>query len=277
MEMMLPKMKMLSLLLLQLPLCLTDPASELAEMEEIMMSLFPFAMVLNPRVGRHQLAARVAEIFDVDYKYDDRESYNNRKQARMYRPAASRRFDKKTKLYLKQRGEVTTSVKSECEEELETVEGLEFFTSVQCRQEQQRKCHTSYVTRYSSQEVERCEEQYEKHCEIFYQSEARNVTTPVCDSQGLELEESEEKKEKFECHEEVVVVTVQTPVETCLVTSRPRCEKVTEILPRLDAVEECLELPREVCRQVNRRERQVERPRIRRDCSPPSVLLSVLP
>ena len=44
---------------------------------------------------------------------------------------------------------------------------------------------------------------------------------------GLELEESEEKKEKFECHEEVGVVTVQTPVETCLVTSRPRQERVS--------------------------------------------------
>ena len=36
----------------------SDPASELAEMEEIMMSLFPFNSVLNPRVGRGELAAR---------------------------------------------------------------------------------------------------------------------------------------------------------------------------------------------------------------------------
>ena len=55
----------------------TDPASELAEMERIMMSLYPFPMVLNPRVGRHQLAARVARIFDVEYHQAGFNSHNN--------------------------------------------------------------------------------------------------------------------------------------------------------------------------------------------------------
>ena len=47
-----------SFFLTLLPLVQSDPASELAEMEEIMMNLFPFSTVLNPRVGKEALAAR---------------------------------------------------------------------------------------------------------------------------------------------------------------------------------------------------------------------------
>ena len=52
MEMM-NKMTTLSMILLLLKEILTDPASELAEMEEIMMTLFPYAMVLNPRKAQY--------------------------------------------------------------------------------------------------------------------------------------------------------------------------------------------------------------------------------
>ena len=105
------------LLVLVLPRHQTDPASELAEMERIMMSLYPFPIVLNPRVGRHQLAARVARIFDLDYNQGDFTSRyktdneiqdyrgGGRQQARLYKP------DRKTKLYLEPRGQFTTSVK----------------------------------------------------------------------------------------------------------------------------------------------------------------------
>ena len=105
---------------------------------------------------------------------------------------------------------------------MEIVEEVEFFTTVQCREEQERKCHTSYVTRYRTQEVERCKEEYEKQCEIVFQPEARNVSRTLCSSSLVQedLEEQEEAEE--ECHDEVVVVTVETPVETCSVVSSPR-------------------------------------------------------
>lgn len=44
-----------------------DPVSELAEMEAIMMTLFPYNMLLNPRVGSDQLAEKIAEVFGLDY------------------------------------------------------------------------------------------------------------------------------------------------------------------------------------------------------------------
>ena len=36
-------------------------------MERIMMTLFPYNMVLNPRVGPDQLAIKLAKVFGVDY------------------------------------------------------------------------------------------------------------------------------------------------------------------------------------------------------------------
>ena len=124
--------------------------------------------------------------------------------------------------------------------------------------------------RYSSQEVEKCEEEYEARCEITFQPELRNVSRMVCSntSSGSDLGEKERGEE---CEEVLVVITAQTPVETCTVNTKPRCQKVVETLPHLEAVEECVAVPREVCRQVR------TRPRTRRLCSPPSVLLSVLP
>ena len=119
--------------------------------------------------------------------------------------------------------------------------------------------------RYSSQEVERCEEEYEARCEITFQPELRNVSRRLCSNTSSEKERGEE------CEEVMVVITAQSPVETCTVNTKPRCQKVVEILPHLEAVEECVAVPREVCRQVR------TRPRTRRLCSPPSVLLSVLP
>ena len=47
---------------------LGDPASELREMEAIMMTLFPYSRVLNPRVGPEQLASRVAGVFGIEYQ-----------------------------------------------------------------------------------------------------------------------------------------------------------------------------------------------------------------
>ena len=47
---------------------LSDPVSELKEMEDIMVSLFPYNMLLNSRVGADQLATKIAGVFGIDYR-----------------------------------------------------------------------------------------------------------------------------------------------------------------------------------------------------------------
>ena len=47
---------------------------ELANMERIMMTLFPFNMRLNPRVGPEQLAERIAGVFGLDYRTEKSQS-----------------------------------------------------------------------------------------------------------------------------------------------------------------------------------------------------------
>ena len=145
------------LLFLLSPLYLTDPASELAEMERILTWLYPFPVLLNPRVGRDQLAARVGRIFSLENNEIQHHRGDGRKQAEPV-------YGKKTpQLYLEPRGRITTSVKviltrsytnssfvflqSQCSEEVEIVEEVKFVTSLQCQEELENKCHTSYVTR----------------------------------------------------------------------------------------------------------------------------------
>ena len=38
-------------------------------------------------------------------------------------------------------------LQSQCSEEVEIVEEVKFVTSLQCQEELENKCHTSYVTR----------------------------------------------------------------------------------------------------------------------------------
>ena len=51
-------MKTLFLLMMLVTRLMSDPVSELKEMEEIMMSIFPYNMLLNNRVGPDQLATK---------------------------------------------------------------------------------------------------------------------------------------------------------------------------------------------------------------------------
>ena len=78
-------------LLLFITVIIGDPVSELAEMEEIMMTLFPYNMLLNPRVGPDQLAQRIAEVFGLDYTPEKPKSdLINAVRPKLYNKAADR-------------------------------------------------------------------------------------------------------------------------------------------------------------------------------------------
>ena len=98
-----------------------------------------------------------------------------------------------------------------------------------------------FVFRYSSQEVEECEEEYEARCEITFQPELRNVSKTVCSNTttgttsllifafynlSYPVSDTEPGQEGGEgCEEVIEVITAQTPVETCTVNTRPRQDR----------------------------------------------------
>merc|ERR1740131_665430 len=67
-----------------------------------------------------------------------------------------------------------------CIDKVETVEETEYDEVVQCDHSYDRRCHTTYVTNYVSQQEEECEENFRKNCFIDYEKVAFNETVQIC-------------------------------------------------------------------------------------------------
>ena len=63
-----------------------------------------------------------------------------------------------------------------CIDKVEMVEETEYDDIVQCDHSYDRRCHTTYVTNYESQQEEDCEENFRKNCFIEYEKIAFNET-----------------------------------------------------------------------------------------------------
>jgi len=160
-----------------------------------------------------------------------------------------------------------------CIDKVEMVEETEYDDVVQCDHSYDKRCHTTYVTNYESQQEEECEENFRKNCFIEYEKIAieENVAvcrTPLvkdCDVQGPEICRTEYESEcwtKQEAHEvEDDVVECKTEVEekcedeTSGYTTNTKCSKwpkevcsvskkpVTKFTP----ITGCTKEPREIC------------------------------
>merc|ERR1719309_1799144 len=60
------------------------------------------------------------------------------------------------------------------------VEETEYDDVVQCDHSYDKRCHTTYVTNYESQQEEECEENFRKSCFIEYEKIAFDETVNVC-------------------------------------------------------------------------------------------------
>ena len=67
-----------------------------------------------------------------------------------------------------------------CIDKVEMTEETEYDEVVQCDHSYDRRCHTTYVTQYESQQEEDCDENFRKSCFIEYEQIAFNETATVC-------------------------------------------------------------------------------------------------
>merc|ERR1712058_53377 len=125
---------------------------------------------------------------------------------------------------------------------------------VQCDHSYDRRCHTTYVTNYESQQEEECEENFRKNCFINYEKIAFNETVQVCrtplvkdcDVQGPEICRTEYESEcwtKQEKHD------VEDDVVECETIQDEKCEDETS---GYTTFTKCSKWPREVC-NVNKK------------------------
>jgi len=130
------------------------------------------------------------------------------------------------------------------------VEETEYDDVVQCDHSYDKRCHTTYVTNYESQQEEECEENFRKTCFIDYDKIAFNETVEVCRTPlvkdctptGEEICRTEyesecwTKQEKHEVVDDVVSCTTEYEEDCGPVTSGYTTHEV------------CSKWPREVCR-----------------------------
>ena len=67
-----------------------------------------------------------------------------------------------------------------CIDKVEMVEHTETDEVVQCDHSYDKRCHTTYVTNYESQQEEECDENYRKNCFIEYEQKAITETVQIC-------------------------------------------------------------------------------------------------
>merc|ERR1711948_222020 len=136
-----------------------------------------------------------------------------------------------------------------CIDKVEMVEETEYDDVVQCDHSYDKRCHTTFVTNYESQQEEECEENYRKSCFIEYEKIAFNETVQICrtplvkdcDIQGPEICRTEYESE---CWTKQEVHDVQDDVVSCETIVEEKCEDETSGYTTNTG---CTKEPRELC------------------------------
>merc|ERR1711931_321480 len=136
-----------------------------------------------------------------------------------------------------------------CIDKVEMVEETEYDDVVQCDHSYDKRCHTTYVTNYESQQEEECEENFRKSCFIEYEKIAFNETAEICrtplvkdcDVQGPEICRTEYESE---CWTKQEVHDVEDDVVECTTEVEEKCEDETS---GYTTNTKCSKWPKEVC------------------------------
>ena len=137
-----------------------------------------------------------------------------------------------------------------CIDKVEMVEETEYDDVVQCDHSYDRRCHTTYVTNYESQQEEDCEENFRKSCFIEYEQIAFNETAEICrtplvkdcDVQGPEICRTEYESE---CWTKQEVHDVEDDVVECTTEVEEKCEDETA---GYTTNTKCSKWPKEICK-----------------------------
>merc|ERR1739840_75784 len=135
---------------------------------------------------------------------------------------------------------------------------IEYDDVVQCDHSYDKRCHTTYVTNYDSQQEEECEENFRKSCFIEYEQIAFNETVEICRTPlvkdcNIEGPEICRTEYESECWTKQEVHDVEDDVVECK----------TE-------VEEGVDVPKEVCTRSRTNPRPVKKPVVKKWCYVPS-------
>ena len=139
-------------------------------------------------------------------------------------------------------------------------------------------CETIYeelcidrVDGYTTTEVcdtwpkEVCSVSKRKNRKVKPVTSCRMVPKEFCAPASCGVKDGEE-----ECFDKTVTSIEENPKETCTFNPQRRCKLVTELVPQLDQVEKCVDVPKEVCTKAKVSPRKVQKPILKKWCYVPT-------
>merc|ERR1711892_1032550 len=86
----------------------------------------------------------------------------------------------------------------------------------------------------------------------------------MCSPRGCGVKEG-----PVQCQDKVKTVIVDSPIEECDMEPLRTCKHVTKLVPKLEATQECVDVPKEICARSKVNPRRVKKPSIQKWCFTP--------
>jgi len=136
-----------------------------------------------------------------------------------------------------------------CIDKVMMVQETVYDDVITCDHSYDKRCHTSYVTKYESQQQEECQENFRKNCYIEYSPVAYDETveicrTPIVKDCNIEGETRCQTVYESECWTKQIVHEVEDDVTNCKTVLEKKCEQIVQGYTERN---ECDEWPREQC------------------------------
>jgi len=147
---------------------------------------------------------------------------------------------------------------------------------VECETIQEEKCEDvtqGYTTEQKCTKWPRqvCESRREAVKKYTPETECKKVPRQLCGPSGCVPEAGPE-----ECFDRKSTIVVEVPEETCNLEPQRECKHITKLVPFLKPVEECVDIPKEVCSRSRKNPRKVQKPVIKKWCYVPSAQSGLL-
>jgi len=132
----------------------------------------------------------------------------------------------------------------------------------ECRTVEEKKCSDDLEGTCQTFERQVCDIKTQTVSHYSPVTQCEKIPVELCGPVGCTFKESEEE----ECVDKTVTVVHDEPDESCQIQPKRVCKNVTKLVPSLNEVKNCSDVPREVCSKVRGKPRKVRRPSVKKWC-----------
>jgi len=114
---------------------------------------------------------------------------------------------------------------------------------------------------------QKCSISQQENRKLSRSTDCKSVPREVCGPEACPIVKGDRI-----CRNEVKTVVQEVPEESCQMAPRKDCSMETQIIPSLEAVEECVDVPKEICSMVQVNPRVERNPVVKKWCGPAELV-----